>query len=381
MKRSYSAQVLSFLGFVCSLITTSCGGGNGGDDSSSQRLPRGFPSQVEPSQTKSTPEKVFLGRYLFYDKALSFNRSQSCATCHVQARAFTDGRTVAVGSTGQAHSKNTPSIANAGYQITLTWGNPLLSTLEEQVLIPLFGDNPVELGMGGKEGELINRLKETPLYRRLFSEAYGSNAEITVGRVVESLVSFERSIVSGRSLYDRHVYDKEPNALSQSAKRGLTLFFSERLECQHCHSGLLLGSPASHEGASARRSQFENNGLYNIRGRYPPGSEGLEEFSQNPSDNGKMRPPSLRNVEVTAPYMHDGSIASLNDVIDHYARGGRTLQSGSNKGDGKINPNKNGLVLGFSLSPGEREDLLNFLRSLTDNELLNNPALSNPFEK
>ena len=124
-----------------------------------------------------------------------------------------------------------------------------------------------------------------------------------------------------------------------------------------------------------------NNGLYNLDGdgSYPPGNEGMYEMTGDPLDKGRFKPPSLRNIAVTAPYMHDGSIATLEEVLDHYARGGRLIESGPNAGDGRNNPNKSALLNGFEMTEQEKQDLIAFLRALTDDELLNNPAYSDPF--
>ena len=159
------------------------------------------------------------------------------------------------------------------------------------------------------------------------------------------------------------------------------LFFSELLECDHCHGGLNFASALTHEGNPREVSPFENNGLYNVggTGAYPEPNTGLHAFTGELRDMGRMKPPSLRNVELTAPYMHDGSIATLEEVIDHYERGGRLIESGPNAGDGAINPNKSQFVTGFPLSDAAKADLVAFLKSLTDRDFTTDPRFASPF--
>lgn len=369
-------NIITYIFFFLTLI--SCGGGNGSENTANG-LPQGFPDLSVPENNKITHEKVVLGRKLFYDKGLSKNQTFSCGTCHQQDKAFTDGRTLAIGSTGENHPRNSLTIINSAYQTTLNWANPLIRTLENQLLIPLFSEHPVELGFAGNEDELLSRLNSKAEYIDLFSKAFpGEDQPITLENLAKAIATFERKIISGNSDYDRFVYQGDTSAMSDSAKRGMNLFFSERLECDHCHGGFNFSSPSNHDGVTEVRTQFENNGLYNISGNgsYPKNNTGLFEFTLKPEDMGRFRPPSLRNVELTAPYMHDGSIATLEEVIAHYQRGGRNITTGPYKGDGSKSPYKSGLISGFSLSNQERDDLIVFLRSLTDWELVSNPELS-----
>jgi len=156
---------------------------------------------------------------------------------------------------------------------------------------------------------------------------------------------------------------------------------ADAFECFHCHGGFLFSQSSDDSQQVFDQKFFMNNGLYNLDqdGSYPPGNQGLFEITGDPADKGRFKPPSLRNIEVTAPYMHDGSIATLEEVIDHYARGGRLIESGPYAGDGKENPNKSAFVRGFVISDQEKQDLLAFLRALTDDGLVNNPSYSDPF--
>lgn len=345
-------------------------------------LPEGFPRPRIPADNPMTEAKVELGRHLFYEKRLSLNQTQSCGSCHQQRLAFTDGRTVSVGSTGEAHPRNAQTLGNVAYNPTLTWMSPHLTRLEDQLLVPIFGEQPVELGFAGREDELLSRLRSDPLYQRLFADAFPEDAEpITIDNLGKALASFQRILITGRSPYDRFVFQGDDSALSDSAKRGLQLFFSELLECDHCHGGLNFASSLTHEGNLNDPTPFENNGLYNIggTGAYPEPNTGLFAFTGEPRDMGRMKPPSLRNIELTAPYMHDGSMQTLEEVIDHYTRGGRLIESGPLAGDGFTNPFKSEFVTGFPRSEQAKIDLVEFLKSLTDQEFIHDPRLSDPF--
>src|SRR4030095_14594304 len=166
-------------------------------------LPPGFPQPRVPADNPMSDAKVELGRYLFYDKRLSFNQKQSCASCHQQSRAFTDGRAHAVGSTGEVHPRSSMSLVNVAYFPALTWANPTLTELEAQALVPMFGDRPVELGMKGREDLLLSRVKKVPEYQRLFPAAFPDEKDpFTVTLLVKALSCFQRTILSGDSPYD-----------------------------------------------------------------------------------------------------------------------------------------------------------------------------------
>ena len=161
----------------------------------------------------------------------------------------------------------------------------------------------------------------------------------------------------------------------------MDLFFSERLECFHCHGGFNFTDSTTHAGSDVDRVGYHNTGLYNLNevGAYPDDNTGLFDMTGEPRDMGRFKAPSLRNIAVTAPYMHDGSVATLEDVIANYERGGRLIEDGEQAGDGRLSPFKSEFVTGFEISAGERADLLAFLESLTDDSVLTDPRLSNPF--
>jgi cytochrome c peroxidase len=359
------------------------GGGGGGDAGAfAWGLPPGFPVPKVPEDNPMSSAKVELGRRLFYDRRLSGNGTYSCGSCHVQELAFTDGLATAKGSTEQFHVRGSMSLANVAYLTTLTWGNPLLDSLEEQALLPMFGEAPVELGLAGMEAELFQRLRDEPLYQELFPAAFpGDEDPIRLDTITKAIAAFERSLLSYRSPYDRYRYDGDPSGMSEAALRGMDLFFSEKLECFHCHGGFNLSDSVQHDGTTFTEVMFHNTGLYNIgeSGAYPEGNAGVYEISGNEADMGRFRAPTLRNIALTAPYMHDGSILTLGEVLDHYAAGGRTIEDGPNAGVGSKNKFKSELITGFDLTEEEKADVIAFLESLTDDEFLTDPRHADPW--
>jgi cytochrome c peroxidase len=322
-----------------------------------------------------------LGRRLFYDTRLSINQTTSCASCHQQALAFTDGRPRAVGATGELHPRASMSLVNAAYLSRLTWANPLLEHLEDQALTPMFGDQPLEMGLGGHEDLLVDLLRSDSVYTVALPQVFPDDADpYSVLNAVRAIAAFVRSIVSFDSPYDRFQAG-DTAALSESAQRGMELFFSERLECFHCHGGFNFTDSTTHENARVEQVGFHNTGLYNVdtNGAYPASNTGLYDMTGQRRDMGRFRAPTLRNIELTAPYMHDGSIATLEQVIAHYERGGRMIADGPYAGDGRLSPFKSEFVRGFDVTDRERADLLAFLHALTDETVVSDPALANPF--
>jgi len=353
-------------------------------------LPAGFPTPRVPEDDPMTVEKVALGRHLFYDERLSGNETMSCASCHAQALAFADARALAVGSTGDVLPRSSMSLTNIAYSPVLTWGNHRLTALTEQMLIPMFAANPIELGLSG-EDELLDRLRGDATYLTLFAEAYPADADpFTLDNVTRAIASFERVLISGNAPEDRFRRG-DASALSASAQEGRALFFSDEVGCFECHSGenlqdevVFFTSNFDFEARSLPHIQFDNTGLYNLtvggeEGWYPEPNTGLYAITGNPVDIGKFKVPDLRNVALTAPYMHDGSIATLDEVIDHYAAGGRTIASGPYAGVGSANPHKSRLVAGFTLTAEQRTALIDYLGALTDPAFITDSRLSNPW--
>jgi cytochrome c peroxidase len=198
--------------------------------------------------------------------------------------------------------------------------------------------------------------------------------------VVAALASFNRALVSGGSRVDALSQQGDGLALSESELRGMNLFFSERLECHHCHGGFNFSESTTHADAAFEADFFHNTGLYDLDGlgAYPADNTGVFEITGDPADMGRFRPPTLRNVGVTAPYLHDGSAATLEDVVRIYEAGGRLITEGPYAGDGRASPLKSGLIPGFTLTDGERADLVAFLEALTDEAFLTDPRFSDP---
>ncbi len=339
-------------------------------------LPSGFPRPVVPEDNPMSAAKVELGRYIFYDERLSENGTFSCATCHKQELAFADDRSNGLGSTGELHPRGPMSLANIGYSPTLTWANPLMTDLEKQALVPIFGDDPIELGMTSIP-EVESRFRAVPRYQDLFAKAYPDEPEpITMYNVQRAVAAFQRTIFSGNSPFDRYIDGREPQALSESAKRGMVFVTTNedhRFECNHCHGGFNFSDHVTWEGLeqAGEDPPFHQTGLYDLdgKGSYPEPNTGVHNTSLKDSDMGKFKAPTLRNIAVTAPYMHDGSIATLAEVLDHYAKGGRAH-----------NPSHTDpLLKPFEMTDQEKADIIAFLEALTDQEFLDNPKYKNPW--
>ena len=378
--KSYRAQILAAI-LLCALSAFAI------EAEYRWTLPPGFHPPPVPANNPMSPAKVELGRHLFYDLRLSSNGEGSCATCHIQRYGFTNQLPIAIGVTGQSHPRRVMPLANVAWFAVFNWANPNVTQLEDQSITPLFNDHPIELGLNQQNDKFLKVIATDPTYAKLFPQAFPNHQNsFTFVEIRQALAAFERTLVSGNSPYDHYRYRHEEDAISDSAKRGEDIFFHQPYSCSRCHGGFTLGGTTIYQtdpssGDGAHGVEFQNNGLYNLSGpsSYPANNQGLAEFTHNPADIGKFRPPSLRNVAVRAPYMHDGSLATLDAVIDHYAHGGRIIASGPNAGDGSKNPNKSRTIQGFELTPQQRTDLKAFLESLTDEEFLHNPQLANPW--
>jgi cytochrome c peroxidase len=387
--RSRLTALLSALVTGAALALAGCGGGgtevnNTGEVSGDWTwfLPAGFPVPVTPADNPMSAAKVSLGRFLFYDTRLSGNGTQSCASCHLQSLAFTDGRATALGSTGQSHPRNAQPLVNVVYNATLTWANYSLVDLERQALAPLFGDNPVEMGVNdANQAEVLARIATDSGYQPRFAAAFpGSGTAVSWDNIIKAIAAFQRSIVSADSKYDR--VQRGVAIFTASEARGAQLFNGEKAECFHCHGSFNFNEQVRFLGLRVvDTTSFHNTGLYNIDGvgGFPFPNRGIYELSGRAADMGKFRAQSLRNVAVTAPYMHDGSIATLEEVLDFYAAGGRVISGGTNAGDGRNNPYKSDLVSAINLSTQDKADLVAFLKTLTDETLLTDARFSNPW--
>jgi cytochrome c peroxidase len=298
------------------------------------QVPPGFPPLPAPADNPLTAEKIALGKRLFFEKRLSRTGEIACASCHLQEHAFADPRRLSLGVEGRQGKRNAPALVNLAWSTSFFWDGGV-DTLERQALAPIMDRDEMDLPLEEATGRLVG----DGAYQALFARAYGGGP--TPAGVTGALASFVRSLVSGDSRHDRHLRG-DAGALDPAERRGRDIFFGEKGECFHCHDGFNLTN-----------DRFANNGLY-----ADGGDVGRQRVTRRPNDLGRFKIPTLRNVAVTAPYMHDGSLATLEEVVDHYARGGR----GHESTDPNVHP--------LPLTEEDRRDLVAFLRALTDDEFL-----------
>lgn len=304
------------------------------------RLPAGFPPMNIPADNALTERRVELGKMLFFDKTLSRDSSVSCGSCHFQQNAFSDVVSISSGIEGRKGMRNSPPLFNLGYH-PLFFFDGGVPTLELQVLAPVQDENEMDHDFTFA----VSRLAQNPTYQQLAQIAYNRDFDAFV--LTRAIAAFERTLVSGNSAYDKYINGKS-SAINESAKRGLLLFESERLGCTGCHGGF-----------NFTDFSFKNNGLYEAYA-----DSGRMRVTALPSDRDKFKVPSLRNIALTAPYMHDGSFTTLPQVIAHYNSGGAA------------NPNKDERIKPLQLTTQEQNDLLEFLHTLTDNEFITNPEFA-----
>ncbi|MEO8098223.1 MAG: MbnH family di-heme enzyme [Acidobacteriota bacterium] len=328
----------------------------------------GIPRPIVPEDNPMTVAKVELGRYLFYDKRMSVNGKGGCASCHIQALAFAEGHARPTSVVGDIDPRGSMSLVNVAYAPSLTWAHSGLTSLEEQALKHMLSVDPVvEMGLLDHEQEFLDILRTDATYQRLFPQVFPGADQITLKNVAKALAAFERSIVSMRSPYDRYRWDGDASAISDSAKRGEAIFSSsERGGCVQCHGGWNFSAVRSEGDPSGPqpRGEFFNTGV----AQYEAPNRGAYEDTGRYDDFGKFRAPTLRNIALTDPYMHDGSFDSLEEVIDHYAAGGKFDQV-----------NKTRVLRPFRITDSEKGDLIEFLESLTDDELIRDPRWSDPW--
>ncbi len=317
-----------------------------------------------------------LGRYLFFDRRLSINNTRSCGTCHNPQFAFTDGYKRSLGAFADVHQRNTQPLFNLSYLKYFTAGDSTLHNPLQQMNNPLFNIHPVEMGVKGNEEIILKRIKEDSDYQKLFSE---TGIEINWTNIKLAINDFMFSLQSNNSNYDKYVKG-DTNVLNKSEKTGMQLFFSAELKCASCHGGFNFSTPSITNEVGDTLFYF-NTGLYNIDGKggYPAYDEGLYQLTKSKTDMGKFRVPTLRNLAHTAPYLHDGSAASLMEIINIYANGGRKINEGIYKGDGNLSPHKHHFVKGFSITEIDKMHLNNFLLSLSDSSFIQNKNYQNPF--
>lgn len=298
----------------------------------------------------TTVEGVALGRHLFYETALSGDDTQSCGTCHQQNLAFGDSGQFSLGIEGELGGRNTQVVINPGWQMFQFWDGRR-GTLEDQAREPV--KNPVE--MNTTWPEVVDRLEADPLYADLFEAAFGT-PEISEDRVVMAIAQFERTFVSAESRFDRELRGEV--TFTEAEARGEALFFDDRAECFHCHAAPF----------------FTDNEFHDIGLDAVPADGGRSEFTSQTFDAGKFKTPTLRNIEVTGPYMHDGRFETLEEVLAHYSDG----IARSDNLDPTLGVHMNSGEAGLELTAQEQADLIAFLKTLTDQAFLANPAFGPP---
>ena len=279
------------IGFYAAALTATCGG----TLPAHAAEPAGLPPVVHPKDNPSTPEKVLLGKQLYFDKRLSGDDSVSCATCHDPAKGFSNGEAVASGVGGLKGGRNSPTVLNSAYQKFQFWDGRA-ATLEEQALGPI--QNPIEMKM--TLDDVVGKLNKIEGYRTQFQQIFGT--DVTSEGMAKAIAAYERTILSGNAPYDKYKAGQQ-DALSESALRGMKLFFG-KANCSACHSG----------------PNFTDNAFHNIGVKSD--DEGRAAISKIAGDKGAFKTPTVRDIARTGPYMHDGSLTTLEEVVEHYNKGG-----------------------------------------------------------
>lgn len=325
----------------------------------------GLPALAIPNDNPQTLAKIALGKRLFHDKRLSQDGTVSCASCHQEDKAFTDGRAVAVGIRQLTGFRNAPTVVNAAFYKTLFVDGRALS-LEAQALGPLL--NPVEHGL--KDGaQIVALVMQDPTYRKQFATIFQQTGkEITLAQISQAIASFERTLIAGNSAFDRYLFGRDRSAMTQSEARGMRLF-RRKGNCANCHEiagkdALFMDNRFYNLGVGFNKLSGQFNAFVNAL-RAGDSSDDFEftaaqraelgrfNVTKVIADIGKFKTPTLRNIALTAPYMHDGSVATLEDVVEYYDKGGDN------------NPLLDAAIFPLHLSRQEKQDLVAFLKALT----------------
>jgi cytochrome c peroxidase len=302
------------------------------DGAPEPKVPLGLLPVPWPADNPYSPDKAELGRALFFDPRLSQDSKVSCANCHMPKYAFGDGLKVSEGFQGQTGRRNAPTVINRAYSLAQFWDGRA-ATLEEQVKGPI--ENPVEMAL--TLDAAVERLRRIPGYAAWFERVFGTR-DFTIEHVTKAVATFERTVLSGNSPYDRYkAGDKK--AMSAAQVRGMKVFF-EKAKCDQCHEGI----------------NFTTNAFHNLgvgMDKPNPPDLGRYEITKDPKDWGAFKTPTLRDVALTAPYMHDGSLKTLEEVVEFYNRGGIP------------NQNRDEKITALRLSERDRKDLVEFLKALS----------------
>jgi len=320
------------------LLAVQSAAGSAGPEPWTWQLPPGFPPPVVPADNPMSPAKVELGRRLFFDTGLSESGRIACASCHQPARAYTDGEPQPQGARGDRLPRNAPSLTNVAYAPALGWVDEGVTSLEAQMRRPLLATHPVEMGFASRASGILAGLAADDAYAAAFAAVFpGEPAPVTLDQVIRAIACFERTLISGRSAFDRYVFDDDRTAMSEAARRGMALFYSKRVGCAGCHGGVTFSGAVRAVGHDTATAVYADTGTA-------------------PEDSMTFKVPGLRNVALTAPYLHDGRLATLRAVIEFYNRGGGSRRL-------KV----------LRLRESEKGDLVAFLESLTDPAFVSPP--------
>ncbi len=321
-------------------------------------VPEEFPLLEIPEDNPLTSDGIRLGQHLFFDPILSADSTMSCASCHLPEAGFTDQLAFSTGIDGVAGERSSMSLVNSGFSFNGLFWDGRIPSLETQALLPV--EDPIELHHDWQE--VIPALRNLPLYQELFRKAFGisTTSEITKELAAKAIAQYERVLISGNSNFDKFL--RFEYFFSEEESNGFAMFFDKDpeiidAECFHCHSASLFTD-----------NSFRNNGLDEVTDLAEFSDLGRGAVTGNPLDNGKFRVPTLRNITLTAPYMHDGRFQTLEEVIDHYDSGGHFA------------PNRDPLIYELGLTNTEKQNLLAFLHTLVDTSYLSKEYIINPFK-
>ncbi len=327
-------QLLGIVGGILILIGGAVWAEAASQDVYELEIPLGLDEELfqVPKDNPLTKKKVELGHLLFFDKRMSEDNTISCSTCHIPSLAFTDGQPVSTGIGRQQGGRSAPTAINRGFSKVQFWDGRA-PTLEDQSVGPL--TNPIEHGFQDNDA-VVAKINKIEGYKNLFKEAFGTK-KITIQHVGKAIASFQRTLISGNSLFDRFDYDGDEKAISESAKRGKKLFF-DKARCNLCHFGTNFSDEKFHNIGIGWGGETVDVGRFHV--------------SKDQKDIGAFKTPTLREISKTAPYMHDGRFATLRDVVEHY------------NGGGVKNPFQDNQIIPLKLTESEKQDLVEMLRTL-----------------
>lgn len=337
--------------------------------------PAKFPAVPVPADNPVTVDGIQLGRRLFYDPILSADSTQSCSSCHLPGGSFTDNKAVSTGIDGISGRRSSMSLLNIAYVSRRLFWDGRSPSLEDQALRPV--EDPIE--MHNTWANVLDRLRKHAAYPAYFRKAFGitSRKEITKELAAKAMAQFERILISsGKSKFDLYL-NGDPDALDEEELDGKLMFFDEGgavglpdAQCFHCHGGI------TNTGAG-----FFNNGLDSVASLNDFKDKGLGEVTGNVNDNGRFATPTLRNIALTAPYMHDGRFKTLEEVVEHYGKNGKGVSNEDPfiRQIGFPVPGTNPIKYS-GLTPYQKKVIVKFLHTLTDTDFINNPDINNPFQ-